>query len=287
MRETAGAIAEGIAGEQFPGEPEPVDLALLRARVESANHILLALDFDGTLAPITNRPEDAFVPPETASALVRLAASPGITVAILSGRSMGDLSSKVGPEFILAGNHGLEIEGGGLQFAHDRARSLEPALENFCCRIAEMLDGIPGAWVERKGPTASVHFRQAPPELAGWIEATVRLVLRAYALCLRARAGRMVWEILPRVRWDKGKALDFIASHLGKPEPLVVCIGDDLTDEDMFRARSAAISIRVGTGQESAEQYSVDDPGEVVTVLEAVLAARGRAVTGRPLAPSG
>ena len=265
---------DGLAGELTLSRPEPLDLSSLRERVECARRVLLALDFDGTVAPITACPEDAFLPAETERALFRLAASPGITVAILSGRAMSDLSSRIDPEFIRAANHGLEIEGEGLHFAHVHARSLEPAVERFCCRIEEMLEGVPGVWVERKGPSATVHYRQAPPDLAEWVEATVHHALGAYAWCLRVRAGRMVWEILPRVRWDKGKALDFIARHLGEPEPLIVCIGDDLTDEDMFVARPDAISIRVGHEQRSAARYSVADPAEVTAVLEAVLAAR-------------
>lgn len=254
--------------------PEPVDPQALRARVQEADRVLLALDFDGTLVPFTERPEDAVLTPEAERVLLQLAAAPGTSVAVLSGRGLGDLKARVGPQMIRAGNHGLEIEGAGLHFVHAHARSLAPAVERFCSRMEEMLEGIPGAWVERKGPTATVHYRQAPPELAEWIEATVHLALGVYGLCLRIRAGWMVWEVLPRVRWDKGMALDLIASHLGEPEPLVVCIGDDLTDEDMFVARPDAISIRVGAERKSAARYSVKDPAGVMAVLEAVLAAR-------------
>lgn len=267
--------------------PVPVDLQALRARVQAASRVLLALDFDGTLVPFTNRPEDAVLTPEAERVLLQLAAAPGTSVAVLSGRGLDDLKARVGPQMIRAGNHGLEIEGAGLHFEHADARALAPAVERFCSRMEEMLEGIPGAWVERKGPTATVHYRQAPPDLKEWIEATVHLALGGYGMYLRIRAGWMVWEVLPRVRWDKGMALDLIVNHMGQPEPLVVCIGDDLTDEDMFLARPDAISIRVGGERKSSARYSAKDPGEVLTVLDAVLAARTRAATPRlwPAAP--
>lgn len=253
--------------------PAAADAAKLRAQLTGAERILLALDFDGTLAPIVERPEDAAIPAETAAVLRRLIAEPRVTVAVLSGRSMGELSSRIPPECIRAANHGLEIEGRGMRFVHEQAREMEAATDSFCWEAEGMLAGVPGIRVERKGLTATVHYRQAQAELAEWVEATVHLALRPYAARLRARPARMAWEILPRVEWNKGKALEWIMRHLGEPEPMVVCAGDDVTDEDMFAAVPGGISIRVGERKQTAARYWVEDPAGLAGLLEEVMGA--------------
>lgn len=260
--------------------PAPLDRAVLAARTARAERILVALDFDGTLAEITERPPDAALPAETRAVLRELSAVPRVTVAVVSGRALSDLRTRVsGERLILAGNHGLEIEGGGIRFRHERAHELAATLDAFCWDMEALLEGVPGMSVERKGVTATVHYRQAPLALREWLEATVEFALAPYERDLRARPGRMACEILPRVAWDKGTALATLLRHLGEPRPLVVAIGDDATDEDMFRAAGDGVTIRVGTAA-SAARYTVAGPAEVREVLEAIVEAQG--ATQRP-----
>src|SRR6185369_2814198 len=159
-----------------------IDPILRRAR--DAGRVLLALDFDGTLSPIAARPEAAVLPRATASALAGLAARGDVTVAILSGRSVADIRRRLGLDCVYAGNHGLEIEGPGISFRHPEAVLRLPALFNACVDIDTALDGIGGAFVERKGLSCTVHFRQVPDAFHDQVRSAVELSTRPYATCL-------------------------------------------------------------------------------------------------------
>ncbi len=97
----------------------------IASRIDRAESILLGLDFDGTLTPIRPRPEEVVLPEPVRAVLARLAGLPRVTLMIVSGRSLGDVASRVGlPQLIYAGNHGLEIRGPGLVFVEPTAALL-------------------------------------------------------------------------------------------------------------------------------------------------------------------
>ena len=239
-------------------------------RLNQSDRVVLALDFDGTLAPIVERPELAAIPAETALLLRELAGVPKLVLAILSGRSIIDLKSRTGLDCIFAGNHGLEISGGGIRFVHDRARGLQQAVELACADLAAVHEGIPGVEIENKAFTATVHYRRAPDDLAGWIEATTRTILRPYRRWLEVRPARKAWEIRPRLNWHKGSALSLIVDHVGR-ESLVICAGDDEADESMFGISPEYISIQVGGRLPTSGRYSVDSPAELAAFLKYLL----------------
>jgi trehalose-phosphatase len=243
------------------------ELPALRARFLDSGHILLGLDFDGTLAPIAPRPADAVLPPETVAILSSLAASEQVSVAILSGRSIASLKAKTSLDVIYCGNHGLEIEGPGISFLHEGATLLRNTLDLACWDLEAAFQGVCGVLVERKGLTATVHHRHAPAELDGWIEATVRLVLQPYSARLSIRAALESWEIRPSVAWNKGSALKLLADRMATARLTVVCAGDDATDEDMFRVLPDAISIRVGASAPTGALYHVGGPPELLQFL--------------------
>ncbi len=244
------------------------DLLALRARILNSEHVLLGLDFDGTLAPIVHRPEDAAVPSETTATLSSLVSSEHVTVAIVSGRSIASLKSKMSLDVIYCGNHGLEIQGPGISFLHEGASSIQNAVELACWDLDAAFEGVRGVRVERKGLTATVHHRQAPAYLDAWIEATVRLILQPYAAVLTLRAALESWEIRPRVDWNKGSALKLLADRIAAARLAVVCAGDDATDEDMFQVSPDAISIRVGASAPTGALYHVSGPPELLQFLE-------------------
>ena len=129
-------------------------------RLKSAEHVLLLVDFDGTLTPIVDRPELTVLPAETRGLLRALVRNPRYTVGIVSGRAMADLKDKVNVEGIIyAGNHGLEIEGFGSSFLEPVAEEMRPFLQMLYRALSATLRGIKGAFVEDKGLTLSVHYR--------------------------------------------------------------------------------------------------------------------------------
>jgi len=234
--------------------------------------VFLALDFDGTLAPICPRPDDAAIPKATVARLQKLAAAEN-TVALLSGRSIADLKRRAGLDCIFAGNHGLEIQGPGISFVHPDAVARRPVLHCACADLDTAVSAIEGAFVERKGLSATVHFRGVAPASRQRLRAAVDRSMRPYAGSLDVLPARMAWEIRPRVDWNKGTALQFLLGHTSAPRPLVICAGDDVGDEPMFEALPDAISIRVGNASGTAAQYAADGPPELAEFLARLPAA--------------
>jgi trehalose 6-phosphate phosphatase len=222
--------------------------------------LVLLLDLDGTLAPIATRPELAAVPVRTRAALDRLLGAPGVRAAVVSGRGVADAREHAGiPGIAYAGNHGMEMEGPGLRRVHPEARAARPELEAAAAALGKALAEVPGAFLEDKGLTLSVHFRLAPADR------------------LRLTAGKMVLEVRPRVEWDKGRAVLFLLDHLRPPPAApVLYLGDDATDEDAFRA----LAERGGAGEgivvaesppaDTAARSWLRSPEEVAALFEAL-----------------
>jgi trehalose 6-phosphate phosphatase len=236
-------------------------------RVRAAPRLLLALDFDGTLAPIVPDPEAAALPRATTVLLERIAASENISLAIVSGRSIADLKRRVDLDCIYVGNHGLEIEGRGLSFLHSGAVARRPVLHCACADLDMAVAGSAGAFVERKDLSATVHFRQVAEHLHERVRNAVFDAMRPYAACLDLTPARKAWEVRPRVAWHKGAALEFLVAGYGADRPLVICAGDDITDEHMFEAGADDVSIQVGNGAETAARYGAAGPAELAAFL--------------------
>jgi len=150
-------------------------------RLEAAGHILLLIDYDGTLLPIVERPELAILPQRTRGLLREVMGRRNFTVGIISGRALNDLKNRVGLEdLIYAGNHGLEIEGPGLRFVNPTAEEARPALQLLDQALSKEMGAIRGALVENKGLSLSVHYRLVEESL-------------------RTASGKKVYEVRPAV----------------------------------------------------------------------------------------
>ncbi len=267
---------------------EAVDRAIVRARSAPAkpvelftrrigpwlterDRVAVFLDYDGTLTPIVEHPATARLDQAAQRALAALAAAPHLDVAIVSGRSLDDLRSRV-PDvgLTLIGNHGLEIEGPGLHWAHPQAEEWTEAMMKATRDLDDLQ--VRGAWVEKKGSTISWHVRSLPQE--SWSPALKRgaAVLEEHGL--DAVVGKAVVEGRPPLGWNKGRALLFLLQHrYGDDWPArirALYIGDDRTDEDAFRSlRGIGRSIRVGEpGTVTEADHLLPDPAAVVRVLE-------------------
>lgn len=242
--------------------------AALEERLRHSPRIAILSDFDGTLAELVPRPENAVLLPEAKAALSALTARAGAVVAIVSGRALEDLRSRVDvPGLLLAGNHGLEIEGRGLHYRHPGAVSLQLQLLDFCDLLRKELRGYDGAEVEEKGLSATVHLRRVPPERREEAAAAVFRAAERSMAPVRVRCGLLSLEIRPAVEWDKGTAARWILAHTGVAPEAAVCIGDDLTDEDLFRALPEAFNVKVGLEGKSAAPRRLSGPAEVAAWL--------------------
>jgi trehalose-phosphatase len=254
--------------------PDCVDRAL-----EGAASIFVAVDFDGTLCRIARFPDMVFLPRDTRDALERLSQLPNVAVALLSGRSMSDLQHRVGLPLIYAANHGFEISGGGLEFTHPAAAQCMGPLEEACDALDAVVCKWRGAWVERKGLSATAHFRSVAADEQHRVAMAVRRAMAPYGNVFSLRAGRRALEIRARCDWHRGAAVEYIVSQIGFRDAAHVCIGDDITDEPMFRTFPNGLTIRVGWHAGSAARYYVDDTAAVrCTLLQIAQQQQNRSV---------
>jgi len=246
----------------------------------------LFLDYDGTLSPLVARPELAVLPDAAREVLGRLAAR--FPVVIVSGRGREDVAARVGlPELVYAGSHGFDIAGPGAgpgQLRLEVGDEVPAAIERAAGRLERELSGMirrGGVIVEPKRFSLSVHFRLADAADVPAIERVVDAALAAEP-ALRKGHGKKLFELRPDLDWDKGRALLWLLEELGldAPDVLPFYLGDDLTDEDAFRAvRGRGIGILVGEMEEgppreTAATYRLRDPAEVVAWLERLLCSR-------------
>ena len=238
--------------------------------------LALFLDFDGTLAPIVERPGDAALPERTRDLLATIAKRR--TVSLISGRDADDLRSRVGLEDLYyAGSHGLRVLGpDGWEDEHESARAFLPALDKAEAQLDDALEGEGRVEIERKRFAIAVHVRRASEQEKEFVTTVVARVADDSDGRLRRSGGREVLEIRPEIDWDKGAAVSRLLSELfdrktaGEPYP--VYVGDDETDEDAFRALGTdglAVVVR-GREGETAAQCSLHDPDEVRVFLERV-----------------
>ena len=239
-----------------------------------APRLLLGLDFDGTLAPIVSDPAEARMSDETEEVLDALAVRPGTTVAVISGRAMGDLLTRISQNVILGGNHGLEMLTDGTLWRHPKAAELEELLRTICRQLGAVTRGISGARVEYKGLTASVHYRGVPDHLVPALVEKVRVAMAPYDDCFFLTKGSKVVEVRPAVAWTKGSAMLGILGTLRREAEgeIAVCyIGDDATDESVFHTLTDAVTIRVCQDCHTAARFQVKDTDEVRAFLEHIL----------------
>ncbi len=250
------------------------DMRLIERKVTQSKEILLLLDYDGTLTPIAERPEDAaLLPPRTKDHLALLLQMPRYSIGIVSGRAVDDVAARVGIEDVIyTGNHGLEILYQGGRWVHPEAARLRPKLTEIRKRLDEELGHIPGLLLEDKGVTVSIHYRFAAGDPGEEVRQRVARVLEPFAVNFHLTEGKKVLEIRPAVSFHKGTAIHTVAQMFSvKESDLVVYIGDDETDEDAFAAlKPKDISIRVGESISSRAAYFVRDTDEVCALLEAL-----------------
>ena len=231
------------------------------------------LDYDGTLTPIVLRPQEAILSSSMREVLRALAAK--VPVAILSGRDLEDLRQRVSIEGIVyAGSHGFDIVGPrGLR--KQVAPEFLPILEDTEKELKQKLRDIAGAQLERKRFSIAAHFREVPDERTPQVEQAVSEVAARHRK-LRKTAGKKVYELQPDVDWNKGKALLWLLEAMGlDPEEMFpIYIGDDLTDEDAFRAvERCGVGIVVNEKpRATAARYFLKDPVEVELFLREILA---------------
>jgi trehalose 6-phosphate phosphatase len=196
------------------------------------------LDYDGTLTPIVDRPQDAVISDSMRDAVRRLAER--TTVCVVSGRDRPIIDQWMGIDgLVVAGSHGFDIGGhrdGTVR--HDAVTGIEDLLATVTHRLNAEVGSIAGAVIEPKRFSVAVHYRLVTPKQRPSVTAAVDTLLDEYPDQLKVTPGKMVYEIQPKVDWDKGKAVQYLRRALGVEgkEFVALYLGDDITDEDAFTA---------------------------------------------------
>ena len=235
------------------------------------DRLAVFLDYDGTLTRIVSHPEDAWLSDSMRQTLRSLAAR--VPVAILSGRDLDDVRGRVHVDGIVyAGSHGFDIAGaGGLR--RELGAAYLPVLDAAETELREALDEIPGAQLERKHFSVAAHYRNVNENEAFKVALAVDAVTAKHRE-LRRMDGKKVYELLPDIDWNKGKAVLWLLETLGleRRNVLPIYIGDDRTDEDAFRAiekRGVAILVSEQP-QITAASYWLNNPEEVELFLQKI-----------------
>jgi trehalose 6-phosphate phosphatase len=250
------------------------DTLVALAHDREARPLLVALDFDGTLAPLQDDPARSRILPDGVAPLAALVTHDGVDLALVSGRALHDLHAlaEVPAGTYLIGSHGAER---ARVTRHGLDRDVVQLSDEQADRLAELgaqasgvARGRDGVWVETKPTAVVVHTRLAEPADAQAAEAA--------ALALGERLGSGVLHgkdvvEISVLHASKGEALTALRDELGAR--VVVYAGDDVTDEHAFEALGDRdVAIKVGTG-ETLARHRAADPQEMVEALAALAAA--------------
>lgn len=255
------------------GDPKAV-----AARVASSARgrpLLVLMDFDGTLCEFQPEPGMVWLRGSRREALRTLMGHARVTAGFVSGRRLADLRERVGltGDMWFAGLHGLEIEGFGRRFVHDRVDEARGLLGLLARALRVQTADLPGVLIEDKGLSLALHVRQAHPD--DKIKADAAFLRMALPHIddgtLRLMPGSNVSELLPNIPWTKGDAVRWIAAaererRGGAADPCAIYLGDDVTDEDAFNAVGEDGAIMVGP-RPSRIPTRLENPGAVEVFL--------------------
>jgi trehalose 6-phosphate phosphatase len=239
------------------------------------------LDYDGTLTPIVDRPEDAVISGSMREAVRGLAER--CPVCVVSGRDRRVVQELMGvDDLIVAGSHGFDIwspTGGEIQ--REEGEEFGELLEGVEARLHREMGPIEGALIEPKRSSVAAHYRLVSEEERPRVKEIVDAVLEEHPDELKVTPGKMVYEVQPNIDWNKGKAVLYLleALDLDRDDVMPMYLGDDITDEHAFEALAGAskggIGIFVGraddpevAGRTTAADYVLHDVPEVERFLD-------------------
>ncbi|WP_024794298.1 trehalose-phosphatase [Tomitella biformata] len=258
----------------------PLELRRALVAVARSPRLLVASDYDGTVAPIVNNPDDAFPHPGSVRALRSLASLPATTAAVISGRALRDLAtlSRLPVEVQLVGSHGSEFDIGFIQEIAPAARDL---LVELIAELRTIAAAHPGVTIETKPASVALHVRNASPDDGDQALDAVRAGAATWT-DVQVTEGKAVIE-LSVIPTDKGNALEILRHQAAASA--TVFLGDDVTDEKAFRRlRGPDVGVKVGEGPTGAT-HRVTDTEDVARILAFLLEERRAWLLGESAPP--
>jgi trehalose 6-phosphate phosphatase len=273
----AHRVTVSVDGSDISGLPHALRDAGTLAERMAGRRVAVFLDYDGTLTPIVDRPQDAIISQSMREVVRGLARR--CTVCVVSGRDRAVVQRLMGvDDLVVAGSHGFDIwspQGGAIE--REEGTSFAVLLGRVTDTVRNQVSSVKGALVEPKKSSVAVHYRLVDEQDRPRIEAIVNAVLAAEPDALRVTPGKMVYEIQPKIDWDKGRAVLYLLEALGLDgeDVLPLYVGDDITDEHAFEALSGrGIGILVAdpadpeiAGRTTGAEYVLGDTEEVERFL--------------------
>lgn len=242
----------------------------LRRRLQRAKRRALFTDYDGTLTAIRRWPQQARLGPAMRQAL-REAAAASQVAGVVSGRRVEEIVARVGLRGVwYAGVHGYFLRNPQGRQCSLVSREERKRVARAARRLRERLRGLPGIDLEAKGATVAVHYRRASRAIARRARAIVQ---RCCTDGMELMSGKKVWELVPAGRSrrvNKWTGMEFILRRAGfgrRDHAAVAYLGDDTTDEDVFR-HLRGITVAVGKRQRTAARYYLGSIAEVRKFLQ-------------------
>jgi trehalose 6-phosphate phosphatase len=231
-------------------------------RIRTANDIRLYLDFDGTLVAFEANPDQVKLREKTRAALRRLAKHRRVHVAIVSGRRRAELEKLL---------NARSVEFMGLYGWEDKSRKPLPARTiTSLAEARKILGGLakemPGIFLEDKGISVAVHFRNTSAAFQRRAKMRVRKIVDGFRRDLHVMRSSTAWDVVPVEVKGKGIALRNALARVRKPF-LAIYAGDDITDEPAFKELSKGITVLVGGPRKTHAQFRLSDSLEVYTFL--------------------
>lgn len=258
----------------------PEVLAAIDARPPRA-HLVVLSDFDGTLASFDVDPSAPRLSDETRLALEALASRADVTVGLVSGRRVDDLASRtrLPGHVYLAGLHGLEIRHGDHAWHHPDLVDSHELVDRVADTIHVAVGSVPGVKLEHKGVSLTVHVRAVEPTRRSDVLRTAVDVARPWLDSdeLKVLDASEAIELLPNIAWNKGDAVRWIVDDIevhSRRKAWCIFFGDDVTDEDAFRAVRDGLTVVVGQ-RPSLARLRLNSPADVAAVLLGVTSSNG------------
>lgn len=223
----------------------------------ATSNVLVAFDFDGTLAPIVPNPSRARMRARTRRLLHAVARR--YPCVVISGRALNDIEERVEgiPLWHVAGNHGME--------PWEQTEGIARVVREWAWLLRKRFAQDRGVVIENKTYSLTIHYRRAPtPQRA---RAVITAALRDLPGALTMQGNHAV-NVLPEGAPHKGEALERLTRLLGCDAAIYV--GDDGTDEPAFSAKhpEQLLSIRIGNGQRTRARYHLENQGDIDKLLE-------------------
>jgi trehalose 6-phosphate phosphatase len=235
-------------------------------------------DYDGVLTPIVERPEDALISDSMRQVLRDLARR--CPVCVVSGRDRAVVQELMGiDDLVVAGSHGFDIwspEAGTVE--HQAGSGQQGLIEQVTAEVRQAVGGLPGVAIEPKKISVAAHYRLADEGGRAQVREAVERLLAEHPDELKMTPGKMVYELQPKLDWDKGRAVLYLIDALGldRDEVIPLYFGDDITDERAFEALAGrGIGIFVGShddpelgGRATAADFVLGSVDEVERFLD-------------------